>query len=257
MEEINKILQQGEHATTSSSESDSEIPHGKPAKSSVNTVTVACKGVKTKQKKNGSARLPTRRPDPNVYNRNAILARENRRKKKAYLEAVEKELDETRNANRSLLRALKKQLRANVRLEKERNYLKKILDTISNAANFGGAWCKNPQNSETECEPHQSHTKQHSATSWSNFLDDLFADNTMMPTLYNNWNELPDQNSEEHNYFKHGTTSNYSGKDGTCFHIAAGTISLDFCPSCQCSSNRVPPMELLQDSFDHSTNYCQ
>ncbi|KAH8310629.1 hypothetical protein KR044_002287 [Drosophila immigrans] len=83
--------------------------------------------VSGKRKRNsgsGTQRLPTRRPDPNVYNRNALLARENRRKKKAYMEAVEKELDETRSKNKWLLKALKKQFKLTQKLKVECDYLK-------------------------------------------------------------------------------------------------------------------------------------
>lgn len=105
------------------------------------------------KRKSGMARLPTRRPDPNVYNRNALLARENRRKKKAHMEAVERELNETRNANKSLLKALKKQFKLTNKLEKECQYLKNRLGNFNNTKNINAIYaeCLSPNN-RTNCD---------------------------------------------------------------------------------------------------------
>lgn len=73
-------------------------------------------------------RLPTRRPDPNVYNRNALLARENRRKKKAHLANLEKELQDQRIANHHLMKVLKKQIKNARRLEREKQYYKNLVE---------------------------------------------------------------------------------------------------------------------------------
>lgn len=81
---------------------------------------------KASKKRNGEQRLPTRRPDPNVYNRNALLARENRRKKKMYLESIEKELQDVRKTNRTLLKALKLQSKVSRRLEQEKKYFQSL-----------------------------------------------------------------------------------------------------------------------------------
>lgn len=78
----------------------------------------------TRKKRNGEERLPTRRPE--VYNRNAILARENRLKKKLYLESLERELQEARIANKALTKALKRQLSINRNLEKQKHYFQNL-----------------------------------------------------------------------------------------------------------------------------------
>ncbi|KAH8389094.1 hypothetical protein KR215_010634 [Drosophila sulfurigaster] len=153
MEEYNKLVAQYDYqyqcktnvdvsSSSASDSSDSESENnitsglvelnksikGRSSKDSNNNAD----NVSGKRKRNsgtGTQRLPTRRPDPNVYNRNALLARENRRKKKAYMEAVEKELDETRSKNRWLLKALKKQFKITQKLKMECDYLKTSVTT--------------------------------------------------------------------------------------------------------------------------------
>ncbi|XP_065371006.1 uncharacterized protein LOC135963162 isoform X2 [Calliphora vicina] len=103
---------------------------------------IKCSNSITSKKRNGEKRLPTRRPDPNVYNRNALLARENRRKKKVYLETIEKELQDARTANHALVKALKRQQKIAQRLEQEKKYFEGLfanrseLLTLVNALNF-------------------------------------------------------------------------------------------------------------------------
>ncbi|XP_058974203.1 uncharacterized protein LOC101899891 isoform X2 [Musca domestica] len=79
------------------------------------------------RKRNGEERMPTRRPDPKVYNRNALLARENRRKKKLYLESLEREVQEARLANRNLVKALKRQISLTKKLEQRTKYYQNII----------------------------------------------------------------------------------------------------------------------------------
>ncbi|XP_067619233.1 polyamine-modulated factor 1-binding protein 1-like isoform X1 [Eurosta solidaginis] len=82
---------------------------------------------KIDHKTDRQSRKPTRRPNPNVQNRNALLARENRRKKKEHLEAMEKELEEVRSTNKRLKKALKQQMKAVGQLEREKRYFQSIL----------------------------------------------------------------------------------------------------------------------------------
>ncbi|KAM7361365.1 uncharacterized protein ACRADG_011491 isoform 2-T2 [Cochliomyia hominivorax] len=106
------------------------------------TLGLSCQNTITYKKRNGEQRLPTRRPDPNVYNRNALLARENRRKKKLYLEALEKELQMARKTNRALVKALKRQIKITKRIEQEKKYFEGLIANRSeilsliNALNF-------------------------------------------------------------------------------------------------------------------------
>ena len=81
----------------------------------------------TSKRCSGKKRQPTRKPNPNIYNRNALLARENRRKKKIYLESVEKELYLAKKTNRVLIKALRRQMKIGHRLEQEKEYLKGLI----------------------------------------------------------------------------------------------------------------------------------
>ncbi|XP_036323447.1 uncharacterized protein LOC118737198 [Rhagoletis pomonella] len=72
-------------------------------------------------------RMPTRRPNPNIHNRNALLARENRRKKKEHLQAMEKELEEMRLTNKQLKKALKQQMKAVDQLQREKRYFQSVI----------------------------------------------------------------------------------------------------------------------------------
>ncbi|XP_062539647.1 uncharacterized protein LOC134207773 isoform X2 [Armigeres subalbatus] len=72
-------------------------------------------------------RNPTRRPNPKISNRNALLARENRRRKKEHVESLEKEVDELKESNAKIRKALKKKSKLVDQLTRERNYLKSVI----------------------------------------------------------------------------------------------------------------------------------
>lgn len=72
-------------------------------------------------------RNPTRRPNPKISNRNALLARENRRRKKEHVEHLEKEVDELKECNGRIRKALKKKCKLVDQLTRERNYLKSVI----------------------------------------------------------------------------------------------------------------------------------
>uniref|UniRef100_A0A0A1XP44 CREB/ATF bZIP transcription factor n=1 Tax=Zeugodacus cucurbitae TaxID=28588 RepID=A0A0A1XP44_ZEUCU len=116
MEDIKQLLQQNVYrydSTDSNAATDSEESTISGAKIGLKAI---CQG-----------RMPTRRPNPNIQNRNALLARENRRKKKAHLEAMEKELEETRAANKQLKKALKQQMKAVGQLQREKRYFQSVI----------------------------------------------------------------------------------------------------------------------------------
>lgn len=72
-------------------------------------------------------RNPTRRPNPKVVNRNAVMARENRLRKKQHVENLEREiarLKEQRERDQKALRKAGKQVRA---LTRERDHLKAVV----------------------------------------------------------------------------------------------------------------------------------
>lgn len=72
-------------------------------------------------------RNPTRRPNPKVVNRNAVMARENRLKKKQHVENLEREiarLKEQRDRDQKALRKAGKQVQ---KLTRERDHLKAVI----------------------------------------------------------------------------------------------------------------------------------
>lgn len=138
MENFKKVLEKNKLVLTCSTDDDSECEslsdqqskHYKDDSKEIFDMNYP-KPLPSK-KRNGEKRLPTRKPDPNVYNRNALLARENRKKKKMYLETIEKELDAIRKENRVLVKALRRQLKIAERLEKEKQYYENIVKNRSN-----------------------------------------------------------------------------------------------------------------------------
>lgn len=75
----------------------------------------------------GLQRNPTRRPNPKISNRNALLARENRRRKKEHVESLEREVDELKESNGKIRKALRKKSKLVEQLTRERNYLKSVI----------------------------------------------------------------------------------------------------------------------------------
>lgn len=74
-------------------------------------------------------RLPTRQPDPSVQNRNALMARENRRRKKEHVKVLEDQLERKSQEIRCLRKILKQKDRVVKKLEHETLYLR---STIAN-----------------------------------------------------------------------------------------------------------------------------
>lgn len=72
-------------------------------------------------------RLPTRRPNPKISNRNALMARENRRKKKEYLENLEKSVEDTQIENKKLKKILQQKNQRIAKLTQESLYMKSVL----------------------------------------------------------------------------------------------------------------------------------
>lgn len=72
-------------------------------------------------------RMPTRKPDPKVSNRNAIMARENRRKKKEHMEILQRTVEDTQNENRKLKKMLNVRNSTISKLTQESLYLRSIL----------------------------------------------------------------------------------------------------------------------------------
>lgn len=80
-----------------------------------------------KNKKSSMKRMPTRKPDPKISNRNAIMARENRRKKKEQMEILQTSVEKTQLENRKLKKMLRNQNDQISKLAHESAYLRSIL----------------------------------------------------------------------------------------------------------------------------------
>lgn len=72
-------------------------------------------------------RRPTRVPNLKIQNRNALLARENRLRKKLMMEELESAAQEMENENKKLLKMMKLKDRKNEELIKEVRYLKSVI----------------------------------------------------------------------------------------------------------------------------------
>lgn len=72
-------------------------------------------------------RLPTRRPDPKVFNRNALLARENRRKKKEEMEKMEAKFNVIKSENKHMKDLMKQQGIIIKKLTSEKIYLRSVI----------------------------------------------------------------------------------------------------------------------------------
>lgn len=76
---------------------------------------------------NGIQRRPTRVPNLKIQNRNALLARENRRRKKEAMESMEKTVDDLQLQNKKLMKMMKIKDAQTMKLEQEVRYLKSVI----------------------------------------------------------------------------------------------------------------------------------
>lgn len=79
-------------------------------------------------------RQPTR--VPTVFNRNAVMARENRMKKKQYVDNLEKDIDRLRDQNSKLNSIMGNQSFVIAELRKELKYVKSVLTNSNDIANL-------------------------------------------------------------------------------------------------------------------------
>lgn len=76
---------------------------------------------------NGILRKPTRVPNMKIQNRNALLARENRKRKKEMMDSLEKTVSDLQNQNKKLMKMMKLKDTRTVKLEHEVRYLKSVI----------------------------------------------------------------------------------------------------------------------------------
>ncbi|XP_055851051.1 uncharacterized protein LOC129915511 isoform X2 [Episyrphus balteatus] len=267
--EISKRLSEN-LSSSSSSESDSDSDYDGILSSSASQYSNSTGSKSTTT--TTVQRLPTRRPDPNVSNRNALLARENRRKKKEYLETLEKELDSMKHANKKLHKTLKKHVKLVKKLEHEKQYYKGlvsnqtgILDLVSvlhgKVPPQMGAY--SPK--QSSCSPTDSNRSSSSNFDDQPFVYDFNDDNDSDYSPYGgaadtttNWDQLLGLNDDplpdeaagffpmsrdvvcgEHNYYQSPPDS------GVCLHSVEGTVSLENCLNCEKRPLQQLPEQLL------------
>jgi ATF/CREB family transcription factor len=76
---------------------------------------------------NGITRRPTRVPNMKISNRNALLARENRKRKKEMMDSLEKTVSDLQIQNKKLLKMMKLKDSRALKLEQEVHYLKSVI----------------------------------------------------------------------------------------------------------------------------------
>lgn len=94
------------------------------------------RGSSTSSTSSTVTRLPTRRPDPNVSNRNALMARENRKRKKEQMEQLELENSNLHRDLKKLQKVIDRQEVMIRGLRNERNYLKSVLENQADLVNL-------------------------------------------------------------------------------------------------------------------------
>lgn len=83
--------------------------------------------IKKNGNESGILRKPTRVPDLKISNRNALLARENRKRKKEMMETLEQTVSGLQNENKRLQKMMKFKDGRNEKLIKEVQYLKSVI----------------------------------------------------------------------------------------------------------------------------------
>lgn len=76
---------------------------------------------------NGITRRPTRVPNLKIQNRNALLARENRKRKKEMMDSLEKTVSDLQVQNKKLLKMVKLKDSQTLKMEQEIRYLKSVI----------------------------------------------------------------------------------------------------------------------------------
>ncbi|KAL5287534.1 hypothetical protein ACFFRR_008427 [Megaselia abdita] len=199
----------------------------------------------------GVERQPTRRPDPNVSNRNALLARENRRRKKEHLQELETQVEKFQADNSSMRKTIKQQAKMIKKLQKEKTYYKNLLQSQPQIVNVlerfnnnfkgniyssGAAKSLSPSSTGSSSpfsvdfndnDINSVDYKSHDPTDY-----DLFGVNSPFHTAatpeYFSSTDCLSSISEEHNY----TLDTPPTSSGICLHIAGDKVSVEFCSVC-------------------------
>ncbi|XP_018321891.1 uncharacterized protein LOC108734731 isoform X3 [Agrilus planipennis] len=171
------------------------------------------------------------------YSRNAIMARENRLKKKIYMQNLENENNRLKSENRSISAKLTKQSDVIIHLEREVNYLKGILANSSDLRqlmkniNICTATVLPDYHHSTASEDDLFKTSELTDDLSSCLEDGLFSD-VIIPTK--NLDSEPEESNcdalNEHNYTISNEFEERNG--GICLHVSQHRVSLEFCSIC-------------------------
>ncbi|KAG5670115.1 hypothetical protein PVAND_000398 [Polypedilum vanderplanki] len=119
--EDDEISYSGSNGTYFDSEDDTEY------KPTIKRFRNVCDGKKSESATKTIQRKPTRIPDSKVTNRNALLARENRKRKKEMMETLEQACTDLETENKRLLKMMKFKDAREKKLLKEIQYLKSVI----------------------------------------------------------------------------------------------------------------------------------
>lgn len=185
-------------------------------------------------------RLPTRQPK--CFTKNAVMARENRLRKKKYVQNLESQTNKLKHENKSLSSILNNQSNLITELRKEVKYLKsvlanssdisKLLKLINRNTGMSVSTSLNKSLSVTgNCLSKTEHPWTDSHIDDSLLIPDLgllFEDNSEL----NEIDEIKpsDLTLREHNYTT--INENYDENVGVCLHVSKHRVSLEFCSSC-------------------------
>lgn len=203
-------------------------------------------------------RRPTRVPNPKVTNRNAIMARENRKRKREVMENMQVELQNLLEENKKLKKSLSKSNSVCFNLERERDYLKSVLanqngiTTILNALkNKVPVQAAKPVQLKARTTSYTSSSSAfsslHDDGSVSPLSDDpLLSDSMIVDSFFTDPVDWKNPLLEDSYYFDAGITDipappndisstidmNSTSDAGVCLHLNNGHISLEFCADC-------------------------
>lgn len=216
------------------------------------------------QTTNKIQRKPTRRPDPKVCNRNAILARENRKRKKELLETLENKVDCLQEDNEGLHKMMKSKDKTISKLKKEVAYLRSVISNQTGIVSVLKAFNAAPIIDSIKKEEYPSSSETASCSNstadddgkvledpilsdFTDFLSTDFGLGTDLEGIFENpINSMDlfdepirapspplsdDAVSIEHNYTK-------GSPPGVCIHVNGGRYSVEFCSTCNSNALR-------------------
>ncbi|XP_055373841.1 uncharacterized protein LOC129607125 [Condylostylus longicornis] len=139
-------------------------------------------------------RRPTRKPDPKTCNRNALMARENRKKKKEYVQRLENSILQYLKTQKNLQKVIKKQAKFIQKIQNEKRYYKNILSNKSEILSLVNTIKQTSNIPKSSCSTKSRETPETSPTySGDCFRSDSFSSETDYPNLFDD--NLNDYNS--------------------------------------------------------------